>query len=172
MEGDMAELVRHDAVIGEGLLQRLGRAEHFHDRALRVFEGHHVVDAGLGILLARGADALRRGLLLEAVEIAVRSELEADRGATRMRSGAQDDRVMLDRVGQVGGVAFARDQRQAQDVGVIFKLVLEIRQLVTRMRDFLHPDHGATPFQLLRLVSKYSRMAPTSRSPIPGTARP
>ena len=77
-EGDVAELVRHDALLWEFLVHELAALEHLHHGALGVLEGHHVGDRGLRVLLALRLDAVRRGLLLEGVEVVVGPELEAE----------------------------------------------------------------------------------------------
>jgi hypothetical protein len=91
MEGDVAELVRHDAVVAKRLALRLGAFEYLQNGPLRVFEADHVVDPRLGVLLARRSQPVRRGLLLEGIEIVIRPELEPDLRAAWMRARAQDD---------------------------------------------------------------------------------
>jgi hypothetical protein len=107
----MAELVRNDAVRPKCLLLRFWRFKHLHDRPLRVFKDDHVADRGLGVLSARCANAVRRSLLLERAEIIVGSDLETDRRAFRYRGAAQDDRVVVNRVGQVDRLLVLAGQR-------------------------------------------------------------
>ena len=53
MEGDVAELERHDALSREFLMREGVALEHLHGRALGIGEGDHVGDRRLRILLAR-----------------------------------------------------------------------------------------------------------------------
>ena len=70
-ERDVAELVRHDALLRKFLVRELAALEHLHHGALRVLERHHLGDRRLGVVLALRLDAVRRGLLLERAEIVV-----------------------------------------------------------------------------------------------------
>jgi hypothetical protein len=76
---------------------------------------------------------MRRSLLLERAEIIVGSDLETDRRAFRYRGAAQDDRVVVNRVGQVDRLLVLAGQREPQDVGVVFGLLVQIRRLVDRV---------------------------------------
>ncbi len=94
-------------------------------------------------------------LPLEIVEIVVRPDLEADAHALRLVALAQHHRVMIDRVGEKGRVLVLADERHAEDVGVIFGLLLDIRHLVADVGDLADADHAI----LLLLSFNASRVA-------------
>ena len=137
----MPDLVRHDALYRKFLALRLGTLEHLHQGALRIFEGDHVGDGRLRVLQAPCLDAVRRGLLLERVEIVVRPDLETETHALRCAAVAQHDRVMVESRGEIGGILILGDEVQAEDIGVVLNLRVEIGRFISRVRDFLHADH-------------------------------
>jgi hypothetical protein len=58
VEGDVAELERHDALLLEFLMREGVAFEHLHDGALGIGEHQHVGDRRLGVLAALGLDAV------------------------------------------------------------------------------------------------------------------
>jgi hypothetical protein len=174
MKGHMAELVRHDAGALKFLRRRLGPLEHLHDGSLRILEGEHVGNRRLGILAAGRPDAVRRGLFFKCVEIVVRPELKPDAHALHLGAPAQHHRVMIDGVGQIRGILLLGREGQAENVGVISDLLVDVGHLVAGMSDLADADHGCGSRSGRRAgsgCSNISRIAATSRSPTTGTAR-
>ncbi len=79
VEGDVAELERHDAFGLEFLMREGVALEHLHDGAFGIGEHQHVGDRRLGVLAALGLDAVACDLLFELVEIAHRARSESRR---------------------------------------------------------------------------------------------
>ena len=129
------------------LVREVGALEHLHHRALRVLERHKLRDRRLRILFALCLDAVALHLLFESVEIIALADLEGDTHALRLWAFAQDDGVMIDRIGEKRGVLFLADQRHAQDVGVIVGLLFDVRHFIAGMGDLAHADHASTPFR-------------------------
>ena len=97
MEGDVAELVGHDA-LGLEFLAREGVAlEHLHHRALGIGKGQHVLDRRLGVFAALGGDAVAFDLVFKSVEIGRRRNLKTDARALRLRAPAQHEGMVIDR---------------------------------------------------------------------------
>ena len=111
MEGDVTQLMGNDTSAAKSRVLRFRSLEHFHYGALRILECDHVVDGGLGILLARGPQAMRGGLLFERTEIVVGPELESDSRAFRMQAMTQDDGMMLNAICKIDHVPLFGDQR-------------------------------------------------------------
>ena len=141
VEGDVAELVRNDALARKFLVREVRPLEHLHDGALRVLEHDGVGNGRLGIALARGLDAVRGGLALEGVEILVDADLKAEMHAFGRRAPAQDHRMMVDGVGEIDGAVLLADDGQPEDVGVIFRLLVQVGRLVAGMSDLAYADH-------------------------------
>jgi hypothetical protein len=142
VEGDVSQLVRNDPRAAESLALRFRPFEHFHHRALRILERDHVADRRLRILLPRGAQPVRRGLLFEAVEIVVGTKLESDSRAFRLFAPAQDHRMMVIGICHIDRVALLRNEGQPEDVRVILRLLVEIGGLIAGVRYLSHSDHG------------------------------
>ncbi len=115
MEGDVAELVRHDAFGLEFLVREGVALEHLHDGALGIGEHQHVGDRRLGVLAALGLDAVACDLLFEVVEIAIGRDLKADAHALRLRALAQHHRMVIDGRGEKDRVLFLGGERQSQE---------------------------------------------------------
>ena len=85
------------------------------------------------------------------------AELEADAHALRLRALAQHDRVMVDRIGEEGRVLVLADQRHAEDVGVIFGLLVDVGHLVAGVGDLADADHADSPCYLLQTLDPRQR---------------
>ena len=114
---NMTELVRNDPFALEPLSGELAALEHLYDRALRVLEGDHLGDGRLGFLLALGLDAVTADLALELAEIIIRPDLETDADAFGFRSFPQHHRMMVDRVGEIGGVLLLGRKGETENLG-------------------------------------------------------
>ena len=175
VKGDVTELVRHDAPGGVSLAGKCLALEHLQDRALRIGEGEHVGNGGIGIFLALGLDAVPVHLALERVEVVVGAELKADAHALRLRAPAQHHAVMIDGGGKIGDVLVLLGQRQAENVGVVFDLLVEIGDVVAGVGDLLDADHASLRSCLFDCTHVFARgsaamtstMAAPSFSPKP-----
>ena len=145
VEGDVSELQRHDALLVEWLRRERALAEDFQDRALRIGEGDHLRDRRLGGGLPFHLDAVGLDLFGEGFQVPVRCDLEGEAVAFGFAGLAQDDRVVVEGAGEIGGVRLPLDQGEAQDLRVIVDLTVEIRRQECGVRDAFHSDHEGLP---------------------------
>src|SRR5262249_32547866 len=173
---DVAELVRNDTLGGKALTGERVALEYLHHGSLRVLERNHVRDRGLGILAALRLDALALDLLFERTEIVVGGDLESDTHAFRLRSLAQNHRMMVDGRGEIDGVFALFGRREAEHLGVVFGLLVDIGHFVNRVGDLLDADHVVLRCCLFPVENQplergsapmTSTMAATSFSPKP-----
>src|SRR5262249_18754181 len=110
--------------------------------AFGVLERNRLANRRLRVLLAVGLDALALHLLVEIAEVVVGPDLEADAHAPRLVALAQHHRVMVDRAGEISGILVATDQREAENLGVVLELLVDVGHLIRGVRDLADPDHG------------------------------
>ena len=149
VESNVAELVRHDSLGLKFLVREGGALEDFQDRAFGVLEGHQLRDRGLRILFALRLDAVGLHLLFESGEIVALADLKGDAHAVRLRAFAQDHGVMIDRVGEKGGVLFLADERHAQDARVVVGLLFDVGHFIAGVGDLAHTDHADPPLGIV-----------------------
>src|SRR5262249_9448855 len=175
-KGDVPQLVRNDALAGKALTEERVALEYLHHGSLRVLERNHVRDRGLGILAALRLDAVALDLFLECAEIVVGGDLESDPHAFRLRSLAQNHRVMVDSRGEIDGVLALFGRREAEYLGVVFGLLVDIGHFVNCVGDLLDADHVVLRCCLFPVENQglergsapmTSTMAATSFSPKP-----
>src|SRR5204862_2666946 len=116
--------------------------EHLHHRTLRVGERDHIRDRGLGILPALGLDAVALDLALERTEIVLWPDLKSEADAFGLRAPTQHHRVMVDGRGQIDRVLVFPGHGQAEHVGVVFRLLVQVGHLVHGVGDLLDADHA------------------------------
>jgi hypothetical protein len=141
VEGDVAELERDNPLVRETLSGEGVALEHLHDRSLGILEGEQVRDRGLRVLFSLGLGAVLLHLLLERIEIVVGADLKADARALRLRALAHDHGVMIDGRGEIDRVLVLARNREAEDLGVILDLLVDVGHLVSGVGDLLDADH-------------------------------
>ena len=141
-EGDVAELVRHDPLGRVALARERFALEHLDGGALRVLEGEQVGDRRLRVLLALGLQPVALDLALERGEVVLGRDLEAQPHAFRLRSLAQHHRVMIDRRGQIDRILVLAGDGEAENLGVVFGLLVQIGHFVDGVGDLLDADHA------------------------------
>lgn len=82
MKGEVAELVRDDALRLIRLAAELPFPEHFNGRTLRIGKRDQLGDGGLGVLLVIGLDPVLLDLPCELVEIRIGGQAEMRCGCT------------------------------------------------------------------------------------------
>src|SRR5262249_61409550 len=80
-------------------------------------------------------------VLRERAEIVLGADLEGQAHAFRLRALSQHYRVMVDGRGQIDGVLAFVGQREAEHLGVIFALLVDIGHFVDGVGDLLDADH-------------------------------
>ena len=173
-ERDVAELVGNDALGREALSGEGLPLEHLHYSPLRILERNHVRDRGLGILAPLGLDAVALHLLLERAEIVVGRDLESEAHTFRLRALMQHHGMMIDGRGEIHGILALVSHREADHVGVIFDLLVDIRHFVNGVGDLLDADHAdlRSLFPSIQALARgsapmTSTIAATSFSPNP-----
>src|SRR4029450_4285949 len=116
---DVAELVRDNAFSRKALAGEGVAFEYFHHGALRILEGDHVRDRGLGVSQALGLDAVALDLFLERAEVVLRRDLKSETRALRLRSLAQHHRMMVERRCKIRGILALTVGGEADDLWYI-----------------------------------------------------
>src|SRR5262249_28111414 len=121
-----------------------------------------------------GLDAVALHLLLERAEIVVGRDLEPEAHAFRLRALVQHHGMMVDRRGEIHRILALVGRREADHVGIIFGLLVDIRHFIEGVRDLLDADHADLRSLSLqyqpypwRAAARRSTMAATSFSPNP-----
>ena len=134
--------MRNDAFGREALAGEGVPFEGLHHGALRILEGDHVRDRGLGVSQALGHEAVALDLFLERAEVVLGRDLKSETHALRLRSLAQHHRMMVKRRCKIRGILALIGEREADYLGVIFGLLVDIGHFVDRVGDLLDADHA------------------------------
>jgi hypothetical protein len=81
-------------------------------------------------------------LLLEGIEIVGWPDLKADAHALRLCALAHHDGVVIDGRGEIDGVLVLAGHGEAEDLGVVFDLFVDVGDLVGGVGDFLDANHA------------------------------
>ena len=79
-------------------------------------------------------------------EIVIGADLEGEAAAGGAGAVLDQYRMMVERTGEISGLAVAFDQREAENVGVIGDLTLDIGRLECRVGEPARADHLGHPW--------------------------
>src|SRR5262249_35622336 len=102
-------------------------------------------------------DAVARELATDRGEVGIRRHLERQLGAFRLRGLDELDRELAGAGREKRAVALARDERQADDLGVMLDRLVEVRRFKAGVAEPEKLDHGGTSARLVRTYLRPTR---------------